>query len=178
MSGTIFFAFVGNWRVLDAFYFSATTLTTVGLGDPDSPPAPDLLDVLDVTLRFFGVTVLILLVGAAVLLTVLYLVQWLWTRRQYGKAHNKVLATQLLLGHQRASGLQPPDIESSRFRTAHLATLASIHWSAWKGYSRKFTCRIVHRLPSEGAEDGFWGRSHGVSEIYLHVVVVYEDSRT
>src|SRR5215207_10093073 len=40
VSGTIFLAFVGNWRVLDAFYFSATTLTTVGLGDPDSPQRP------------------------------------------------------------------------------------------------------------------------------------------
>jgi hypothetical protein len=81
VSGTIFFAFVENWRVLEAFYFSATTLTTVGLGDPDSPPAPELLDVLDATLRLVGVAVLPLLVSAAVLLTVLYLVQWLWTRR-------------------------------------------------------------------------------------------------
>jgi hypothetical protein len=37
VSGMIFFAFVENWSVLDAFYFSATTLTTVGLGAPDSP---------------------------------------------------------------------------------------------------------------------------------------------
>src|SRR5215207_1949720 len=48
---------------------------------PRFPPAPDLLDVLDVTLRLVGVAVLILLVGAAVLLTVLYLIAWLWTRR-------------------------------------------------------------------------------------------------
>jgi hypothetical protein len=81
VSGTIFFAFVGDWRVLEAFYFSATTLTTVGLGDPDSPPAPELLDVLDATLRLVGVAVLPLLVSAAVLLTVLYLVQWLLAKR-------------------------------------------------------------------------------------------------
>jgi len=81
VSGTIFLAFVGNWRVLDAFYFSATTLTTVGLGDPDSPPAPDLLDVLDVTLRLVGVAVLILLVGAAVLLSAFYLSAWLLAKR-------------------------------------------------------------------------------------------------
>jgi Ion channel len=31
VSGTIFFTFVENWSVLDAFYISATTLTTVGL---------------------------------------------------------------------------------------------------------------------------------------------------
>jgi len=78
VSGTIFLAFVGNWRVLDAFYFSATTLTTVGLGDPDSPPTPDLLDA---TLRLVGVAVLPLLVGAAVLLSAFYLIAWLWTRR-------------------------------------------------------------------------------------------------
>ena len=34
VSGTIFFAFVENWSELDAFYFSVTTLTTVGFGDP------------------------------------------------------------------------------------------------------------------------------------------------
>ena len=31
--GTIFYSLVEGWSVLDAFYFSATTLTTVGLGD-------------------------------------------------------------------------------------------------------------------------------------------------
>jgi hypothetical protein len=81
VSGTIFFAFVGNWRVLEAFYFSATTLTTVGLGDPDSPPAPELLDVLDATLRLVGVAVLPLLVSAAVLLSAFYLIAWLLAKR-------------------------------------------------------------------------------------------------
>jgi voltage-gated potassium channel len=34
VSGTTFFTFAENWSVLDAFYFSVTTLTTVGFGDP------------------------------------------------------------------------------------------------------------------------------------------------
>jgi voltage-gated potassium channel len=31
--GTVFYSTVEDWRVLDAFYFSVTTLTTVGFGD-------------------------------------------------------------------------------------------------------------------------------------------------
>jgi voltage-gated potassium channel len=34
VSGTTFFTLVEGWSVLDAFYFSVTTLTTVGFGDP------------------------------------------------------------------------------------------------------------------------------------------------
>jgi len=33
LSGTIFYSIVEGWSPLDAFYFSATTLTTVGFGD-------------------------------------------------------------------------------------------------------------------------------------------------
>jgi voltage-gated potassium channel len=33
LSGTIFYTSVEGWSVVDAFYFSVTTLTTVGLGD-------------------------------------------------------------------------------------------------------------------------------------------------
>lgn len=33
LGGTIFYALEEGWSVVDAFYFSVTTLTTVGLGD-------------------------------------------------------------------------------------------------------------------------------------------------
>ena len=33
LSGTIFYSLQEGWSVVDAFYFSVTTLTTVGLGD-------------------------------------------------------------------------------------------------------------------------------------------------
>jgi voltage-gated potassium channel len=33
LGGTIFYTTVEGWSVVDAFYFSVTTLTTVGLGD-------------------------------------------------------------------------------------------------------------------------------------------------
>jgi voltage-gated potassium channel len=38
LSGTLFYRTVEGWSIVDAFYFSATTLTTVGLGDlaPDT----------------------------------------------------------------------------------------------------------------------------------------------
>jgi hypothetical protein len=76
VSGTIFFAFVENWSVLDAFYISATTLTTVGLGAPDTPPAPTASDLLDATLRAVAGIVLLLLFIAAVL-AVVFLILWL-----------------------------------------------------------------------------------------------------
>jgi voltage-gated potassium channel len=33
VGGTIFYSTIEGWSVVDAFYFSVTTLTTVGLGD-------------------------------------------------------------------------------------------------------------------------------------------------
>ncbi len=40
VSGTVFFTLVEGWSVLDSFYFSVTTLTTVGFGDPAPATAP------------------------------------------------------------------------------------------------------------------------------------------
>ena len=40
VSGTTFFTLVEGWSVLDSFYFSVTTLTTVGFGDPAPATAP------------------------------------------------------------------------------------------------------------------------------------------
>lgn len=33
LTGTIFYSQIEGWSILDSFYFSTTTLTTVGLGD-------------------------------------------------------------------------------------------------------------------------------------------------
>jgi voltage-gated potassium channel len=33
LGGTLFYSTVEGWSIVDAFYFSVTTLTTVGLGD-------------------------------------------------------------------------------------------------------------------------------------------------
>jgi hypothetical protein len=74
--GTIFFTVVENWSVLDTFYFSVGTLTTVGLGDPGTSPAPTASELLDATLRAVAGTVLLLLVCAAAL-AVLFLILWL-----------------------------------------------------------------------------------------------------
>jgi Ion channel len=79
VSGTIFFAFVENWSVLDAFYFSVTMLPPVGLGDPGTPPPPTASDLLHATLMAVARIGLILLVCAAVLLAVLYLIPLLLT---------------------------------------------------------------------------------------------------
>lgn len=73
MSGTIFFAFVDNWSVLDAFYFSATTLPPVGLGDPGtSQPDP-----LAWTIKLVVLAVLLLLLFVAAVLAVIYLIFYL-----------------------------------------------------------------------------------------------------
>ena len=39
LTGTIFYSLQEGWSLIDAFYFSVTTLTTVGLGDP-TPTTP------------------------------------------------------------------------------------------------------------------------------------------
>ena len=39
LTGTIFYSLQEGWTLIDAFYFSVTTLTTVGFGDP-APTTP------------------------------------------------------------------------------------------------------------------------------------------
>src|SRR5919106_1798116 len=43
LSGTIFYSIAEGWSLVDAFYFSVTTLTTVGLGDPSPSTTVDKL---------------------------------------------------------------------------------------------------------------------------------------
>jgi hypothetical protein len=73
VSGTIFFAFVENWSVLNAFYFSATTLPPVGLGTPDSPQP----DPLAWAIMLVFLAVLLLLAFVAAVLAVIYLIYYL-----------------------------------------------------------------------------------------------------
>jgi hypothetical protein len=73
VSGTIFFAFVENRSVLDAFYFSATTLPPVGLGTPDSPQP----DPLAWAIMLVFLAVLLLLAFVAAVLAVIYLIYYL-----------------------------------------------------------------------------------------------------
>jgi voltage-gated potassium channel len=40
LAGTIFYSLVEGWSVVDALYFSVTTLTTVGFGDRVPYPQP------------------------------------------------------------------------------------------------------------------------------------------
>ena len=55
--GTIFYSFVEGWRVIDAVYFSVTTLTTVGLGD--LAPATDAGKVFTIMYILTGVGLLV-----------------------------------------------------------------------------------------------------------------------
>jgi hypothetical protein len=52
LSGTTFFTLVEGWSVLDSFYFSVTTLTTVGFGDP--APATALGKIFTILYLFAG----------------------------------------------------------------------------------------------------------------------------
>ena len=47
-----------------------------------------------------------------------------------------------------------------------------IHRSAWKGDSPNFACRILHRSPAQGREDGSEGRHAACEGLSLHVVVL------
>jgi len=52
-AGTLFFHFAEGWRVVDAFYFTGTTLTTVGYGD--FYPSHDLTKIVAVFFMFTGI---------------------------------------------------------------------------------------------------------------------------
>jgi voltage-gated potassium channel len=56
VSGTTFYSFAENWSVVDAFYFSVTTLTTVGFGD--LTPATTLGKLFTVVYIFVGLGVI------------------------------------------------------------------------------------------------------------------------
>jgi voltage-gated potassium channel len=56
VSGTTFFTLVEGWSVLDSLYFSVTTLTTVGFGDP--APATALGKIFTILYIFVGLGVL------------------------------------------------------------------------------------------------------------------------
>jgi len=56
VSGTAFFTLVEGWSVLDSFYFSVTTLTTVGFGDP--APATALGKIFTIVYIFVGLGVI------------------------------------------------------------------------------------------------------------------------
>ncbi|MGI8420294.1 MAG: potassium channel family protein [Candidatus Levyibacteriota bacterium] len=57
LSGTIFYNQIEHWSYLDAFYFSVTTLTTVGLGD--LAPKTDLGKIFTIIYIFIGVGTLL-----------------------------------------------------------------------------------------------------------------------
>jgi voltage-gated potassium channel len=56
LSGTTFYTFAEGWSVVDAFYFSVTTLTTVGFGDP--APATTLGKLFTVVYIFVGLGII------------------------------------------------------------------------------------------------------------------------
>ncbi len=60
--GTIFYALVERWTLLDALYFSVTTLATVGLGD--LAPETDLGKVFTIFYILAGVSVILAFANA------------------------------------------------------------------------------------------------------------------
>lgn len=52
-SGTVFYTQVEHWRVLDALYFSVTTLTTIGFGD--FAPKTDIGKIFTIFYIFIGI---------------------------------------------------------------------------------------------------------------------------
>lgn len=59
LSGTVFYRSVEGWSWIDAFYFSATTVSTVGFGDLS--PITDIGKLFTVVYMFVGIGVFVLL---------------------------------------------------------------------------------------------------------------------
>ena len=57
VSGTIFYHQTEHWRYLDSFYFSVTTLTTVGYGD--FHPTTDISKIFTVMYIFSGIGIIL-----------------------------------------------------------------------------------------------------------------------
>lgn len=57
LSGTVFYAQVEHWRILDALYFSVTTLTTIGFGD--FSPHTDVGKIFTIFYIFIGIGTLL-----------------------------------------------------------------------------------------------------------------------
>ena len=57
VGGTLFYSLEEGWSVVDAFYFSVTTLTTVGLGD--LTPATTLGKLFTVVYIFAGLSIIL-----------------------------------------------------------------------------------------------------------------------
>lgn len=62
ISGTSFYHGVEKWRWLDSFYFSVTTLTTVGLGD--FAPQTDIGKIFTILYIFLGIGIILAFLNA------------------------------------------------------------------------------------------------------------------
>jgi len=61
IAGTVFFHLVEGWRVVDSFYFTGVTLSTVGYGD--FTPTHDISKVVAVFFAFSGIGVIFYSIG-------------------------------------------------------------------------------------------------------------------
>jgi voltage-gated potassium channel len=62
--GTTFYSIFESWSYVDAFYFSAMTLTTIGYGD--FFPSSTLTKLFTIGYAFFGIGLMFYIVGTAI----------------------------------------------------------------------------------------------------------------